>query len=148
MERVFPWIAVIFASVIAIVGIFELDMRSDEDRMALPTAIPSPTDQTTPGVQATPTEAPAVPPATTPVQTEAPSTPEPTEEPTAEPTEAPTDAPTASPEPEAPGPPAETPVIPEPEPMPHTGGGAIGGGIAVFGLAIGVRFAMRRSYSS
>jgi hypothetical protein len=146
VERVFPWLAVIFASVIAIVGISELRMRWDEGELALePTAIPSPTDQTTPGAPATPTQAPAMPAVpTTPAQTLEPATAEPTVEPTASP--APTAEPTA--EPEEPSPPIESPVVPEPEPMPHTGGGAVGGGTALFGLAMCVRYVMRRSYSS
>lgn len=139
MERVFPWLAVVFASVIAIVAVFELDMRSDKGQQAIPTRIPTPTEETTPGAQASPTQAPSVP--TTPM---GPPTPEPTTPvPTSTPTETEEPLPTATPE--EPSPSISPPIVTE-EPMPHTGGGAVAGGSALLGLALGLRLVVRRSY--
>ncbi len=139
MERVFPWLAVVFASVIAIVAVFELDMRSDEGQQALPTMLPSPTDETTPGAQATPTQAPAVP--TTPM---GPPTPEPTTPaPTSTPAETEEPVPTATPKEPSP---SIAPPVEDEEPMPNTGGGAVAGGTALVGLALGFRYVVRRSY--
>jgi hypothetical protein len=138
MQRVLPWIAVVFAAAIAVVAIFEIDMRSEEEKtMAEPTSVPSPTNLQTPETMG-PTQPPAIPaqPTNAPPATTAPSTPSPrqTEPPTPEPTEAPATAiPTSTP--------AGTL-----EPMPHTGGGAVGGGLALIGIASTLGLALRRSY--
>ncbi|MGH2668606.1 MAG: hypothetical protein ACRDH5_05710, partial [bacterium] len=98
MERIAPWFAVVLAAGIAVLAVFEIDMRSDEGEMALPTAVASPSGPTTaapttmgPATMAPTTSAPAELPAATqtPVATVTTTVPG-TEEPTAAPAEAPT----------------------------------------------------------
>lgn len=138
MDRIAPWLAIVFAAVIAVVAVFEIDMRSEEDDLALePTTVPSPTDAPTtdgPTTAAPTTTAPgAMPPAPTdtPAATVAPS-----------PTEAPTEAPTAEP---TIAPPTTAPPDGV-DPMPHTGGGAVPAGIALIALAGTLGLVTRRSY--
>lgn len=145
--------------VAALIGIFaavELRTRWDEDELAAgPTVEPSPTELPSPTAgPPSPLESPAQ-------QTELPRTPEATEElatPTAtimaaeSPTEAPTQAPTEEPTIAPTRAPAQAPTVPTPEPsgdpMPHTGGGAVSGGLAVIAIAVLLGIAVRRSYSS
>jgi hypothetical protein len=142
MDRIAPWLAIVFAAVIAVVAVFEIDMRSEEDDLALePTTVPSPTVAPTtdgPTTAAPTTTAPgAMPPAPTdtPAATVAPS-----------PTQAPTEAPTASPAAEPTSAPATTAPPAGADPMPHTGGGAVPAGIALIALAGTLKLAARRSY--
>jgi hypothetical protein len=140
LERVLPWLAVVFAATIAVVAVFEIDMRSEEGQLALePTAIPSPA--TTAGPETPLSEAPTTPTSqaeATAAPTEPPATPEPTA--TAAPVETETPAPTVE------APTASPPHVTATRPMPHTGGGAVGGGSVVFALAAALRFVVRRSY--
>lgn len=151
MHRVVQSLAVLAAVAIAIIAVNEINMRWDtEDDVAMgPTVPPSatelptpapdtPTPDETPGEQ---TDIPRSPRITAVVITptgaaaaEETPTPEATEQPTEEPTEAPTEAP-AIPTPTARG-----------DAMPHTGGGAVGGGLALIAVAACLQLVLRRSY--
>ncbi len=141
MHLVIRWVALIAAAAIAIVAAQEISMRWDEGDQALgPTVVPSATELPAP-VPETPS------PVDTPgEQTVIPNTPtatitaavEASEEPTTQPTERPTAEPT------------DELTVPTPapsgSPMPHTGGGAVGGGLALLVVAACVQVVLRRSY--
>ncbi len=137
MQRVAPWLAVIFAAAIAVVAVFEIDFRSDEGELAQPTTVPSPTEPTTMTPSAYP--APSEPPAAT-ATTAGPPTPDVTPEPTLSTTVAPTLAPTTAPPITWP-----TPIPTDMDPMPHTGGGAVGGGAAITLIAAALGLLLRYS---
>ena len=131
MERVLPWLAVVLAAAMAIVAIYELDQRADEMDEALGPSPPAETAPTTEQPEPAETAGVATTPPTTPEQT---ATPEPA---TPEPTVA------ATPGPATPSPPA-VPV--DADATPHTGGGAVGGGLAVIALALTLGVIVRRAY--
>ena len=151
MRRVFQSLAVLVAVAIAIIAVNEINMRWDaEDDVAMgPTVPPSaaelptpepdtPLPRETPGEQ---TDIPRTPRLTAEVITPSAAAAA-TDEPTAQPTEEPTEEPAAEP--------SVAPSVPTPtarsDAMPHTGGGAVGGGLALMAVAACVHLVLRRSY--
>jgi cytoskeletal protein RodZ len=148
MERVLPWIALLFAVGAIALAVFEIDQRADE----APLAVPSPTRRASPlateSPEATatvrPTASPTAEPTVEPTQTEAlPST-------TRTATPAPAPSATVTPKP----PPTPTPsaavaaVTPGPTDgtrgsTPHTGGGALIPGLAIAVIALLGRASLR-----
>lgn len=134
MERVISWLAVVLAVGIAVVAIYELDQREDVMDVAAPTPV-----VTSPAVEESPpqeTVGVATTPPTTPLETPAATT----EPPAAA---APTPEPTATPEPTT-APPATSPPVTSPDAIPHTGGGAVGPGLALTAVATALGLASRR----
>jgi len=145
MRRVFQSLAVLAAVAIAIVAVNEINMRwdADDDVAMGPTVPPTATELPTPAPDTpSPAETPAE-------QTDIPRTPRVTAEvttPSAAATEAPAEEPTDQPTAEA----TQVPSVPAPtaegDAMPHTGGGAVGGGLALMAVAACVHVVLRRSY--
>ena len=139
MERIAPWLAVVLAAAIAVVAVFELDMRSDEGDVALePTAVPSPSGPTTAAPTTMGPETPTTAPTERPEATDMPTATA-TIESTVTPTTAPTEAPTIEPTPEA----TTAPPVGADE-MPNTGGGAVTGGLSVLSFAGVAAIVLRR----
>lgn len=144
IERVLAWLALAAAIGILVVSLIELDRRASEEDVAQPpTALPSPVvsvapspaaGAASPGVTTSPAETQPLPAATT-------SQPAGTTQPAA------TVAPPRTPTP--------APILPTPtprvgasgvEPMPKTGGGAVGGGLAVTVIGLLLARLSRRAY--
>ena len=116
MDRILPWIALVLAVTISVIAVIELDNRSDEADLAVPTFI-----QPTPSTPAAPTRtlgpaAETAKPRTTPGRT-------------ATPPRTPTPAPELTP----------GPTDKSRGPTPRTGGDSLGLGLAVAALALILR---------
>jgi hypothetical protein len=129
------------AAAIIVIAVLELDSRSDDGGLAIPTLQPEPTRA--PSTAAGPTLAPPTSPppkkTASAAGTPAPSfsrTPEPM--PTPEETAAPPRTPTPSPEPTLP----VGPIDKSNGPTPHTGGGAVPYGLLIAALTLGLRAAI------
>jgi hypothetical protein len=130
---------------VVVVAVFELDNRSDEGTLAIPTLAPAPTAP--PSGVAGPTLAPPTtsPPDRTASAAATPGTPAPSFSrtpkpmPTPERTVAPPRTPTPSPVPTLP----VAPFDKSQGPTPHTGGGAVPNGLLIAVLSLVVRAAIR-----
>jgi len=154
MERVLPWIALLFAVGAIGLAVFEIDQRADEAPVAVPTTAPSPTRRVSPpptgGAEASPTVRPTASPTEEPTAT---ATPEQTEAlPTTTRTATPAPEPTATVTPRPP--PTPTPALAAPAltpgptddargSTPHTGGGALVPGLAIAVIALLGRASLR-----
>jgi hypothetical protein len=152
MERVLPWIALLFAAGAIALAVVEIDQRADEAPLAGPTTAPSPTRRVSPpptvSGQASPTARPTASPTAEPTAT---AEAEQTEAlPTRTATPAPAPTATVTPRP----PPTPTPALAAPAltpgptdgvrgSTPHTGGGALVPGMAIAVIALLGRASLR-----
>jgi hypothetical protein len=157
LERLLPWLALVVAAAIAVVAVIELDSRSGEEPIAIPTFVqPSPTEppSTAVGPTLSPTATAGASPTASTRRTAgaaaATETPEPSEAetPTAKPSPTRTPTPPRTPTPA----PALTagPLNRTKGSTPRTGGGAVANGLLIAGLALVLRagvHAKGRSYS-
>ncbi len=152
MERVLPWIALLFAVGAIGLAVFEIDQRADDAPVAVPTSVPSPTRRTSPlateSPEATatvrPTASPTFEPTVEPTQTEAllsttrTATPAPAPMATVTPRPPPTPTPALAAPALTPGPTDDTRGS-----TPHTGGGALVPGLAIAAIALVGRASLR-----